>query len=131
MIPGNQYDVVTKNSALSVAGTVAKLEGIVRDGGLKLFATIDHKAEAEQAGLALRETMLVIFGSPASGTPIMVAAPLSALDLPLKVLIWDDDGATKVSYIAPEVTAARYGLAPELAERLNGLHLLTDVLIAP
>lgn len=131
MNAASQHEIVTKTSALSVTDTVAKLAGIIDAGGLKLFATIDQKAEAEQAGLALRATTLVIFGSPASGTPIMVASPLAALDLPLKVLIWDDNGTTKVSYVAPEVVSARYELTPDLAERLLGLHLFTDILVAP
>ena len=79
--------------------------------GMKLFAVIDQSAEARQVGLTLRETTLVIFGSPAAGTPVMAASPLAALDLPLKVLVWDDDGQTKVSYYAPAALAARHHLA--------------------
>ena len=72
-------------------------------------------AEARQVGLTLRETVLVIFGSPAAGTPVMAASPLSALDLPLKVLIWSDGGQTKVSSDSPAALAARHRLAQELA----------------
>jgi uncharacterized protein (DUF302 family) len=96
---------------------------------LKLFAVIDHSGEARHAGLELRDTMVVLFGSPAAGTPVMVASPLAALDLPLKVLVWDDEGQTKVSYIDPAALAARYGLAPELAGRLAGIHAITDALV--
>jgi uncharacterized protein (DUF302 family) len=96
-----------------------------------VFAVIDQRAEAEAVGLELRDTTLVIFGSPAGGTPVMQAAPLSALDLPLKVLVWDDDGRAKVSYVAPAALAARYDLSDELAARLAGIGPLTDALVAP
>jgi uncharacterized protein (DUF302 family) len=92
---------------------------------------IDHSAEARQAGLSLRETTLMIFGSPAAGTPVMAAAPLAALDLPLKVLVWDDDGQTKVSYYSPDALAARHHLGAGLAGNLAAVNTLTEALIAP
>ncbi|HEV2933673.1 MAG TPA: DUF302 domain-containing protein [Streptosporangiaceae bacterium] len=95
-----ETDVVTKLSRQSVAGTVAELTDMITAKGMRLFAAIDQAAEARQAGLTLRETVLVIFGSPQAGTPVMAAAPLAALDLLLKVLIWADEGQT-VSYYAP------------------------------
>ena len=103
-------DIVTKLSPHPVADTVSKLTGILSAKGIRLFAVIDQSAEARQAGLSLRETTLVIFGNPAAGTPVMVAAPLAALDLPLKVVVWDDDGRTKVSYYSPDALAARHHL---------------------
>ena len=121
---------VTKLSPRSVAATVERLTELVTSKGMKLFAVIDQRAEAEQAGLELRETVLVIFGSPAAGTPVMDAAPLAALDLPLKALIWDDEGHTKVTYTAPEALALRYGLSSELAAWLAGIGPLTDALVA-
>ena len=105
-ITGDQAGIVTKLSPRSVPGTVARLTGLLSGKGLKLFAVIDQSAEASAAGLTLRETVLVIFGNPAAGTLVMQAAPLSALDLPLKVLVWDDDGHTKVSYTDPAVLAS-------------------------
>ena len=123
-------DVVTKLSQQSVADTVAKLTGMITAKGMKVFAVIDQAAEARQVGLTLRDTVLVIFGSPAAGTPVMTASPLAALDLPLKVLVWDDDGQTKVSYVAPAALAARYHLTPELAGNLAGINGLTDALVA-
>ena len=84
--------VVTKTSPRSVSETVARLESLAEAKGLKLFAVIDHSGEAEKAGLALRDTKVVIFGSPQAGTPVMQAVPLTALDLPLKVLVWSDGG---------------------------------------
>jgi uncharacterized protein (DUF302 family) len=121
----------TKVSPRPVTETVSRLTGILSAKGLKVFAVIDQAAEARQAGLELRETVLVVFGSPAAGTPVMAAAPLSALDLPLKVLIWADGGQTKVSYVGPAALAARYDLSPELAAHLAAIDPLTDALIAP
>jgi uncharacterized protein (DUF302 family) len=105
-----EADVVTKLSRQSVAGTVARLTGMITAKGMRLFAVIDQAAEARQVGLTLRETTLVIFGSPKAGTPVMAASPLAALDLPLKVLIWADQGQTKVSYYAPAALAANHHL---------------------
>ena len=123
-------DVVTKLSPLTVADTTSKLTGMISAKGMKLFGVIDQAAEARQVGLTLRETVLVIFGSPLAGTPVMAASPLAALDLPLKVLIWSDEGQTKVSYYAPAALAARHHLGPELAGNLAGIDGLTDALVA-
>ena len=83
---------------------------------------------ARRAGLTLRDTKVVVFGNPSAGTPVMQASPLAALDLPLKVLVWHDDGGTKVSYTDPEVLAARHQLTAEQASRLAGIGPLTDAL---
>ena len=125
-----ETDVVTKLSPLSVADTTAKLTAIIVAKGVKLFDVIDQAAEARLAGLTLRDTVLVIFGNPAAGTPVMAASPLSALDLPLKVLIWSDNGQTKISYYAPAALAARHHIAPELAGNLGAVNALTDALVA-
>jgi uncharacterized protein (DUF302 family) len=120
---------VTKLSPWSVEESVARLSAIVSSKGLKLFAVIDHSGEARAAGLELRDTKLVIFGSPAAGTPVMEAAPLAALDLPLKVLVWADGNQTKLSYTAPAALATRYGLRDELAARLAGIEAVADAAI--
>ena len=104
---------------------------MLQSNGIKLFAVIDHSGEAEAIGLELRETKVVIFGSPLAGTPVMSAAPLAAIDLPLKVLIWADGEQTKVSYIGPHELAARYGLSDELAGRLAAIDAVTDSVIEP
>ena len=122
--------IVTKLSHRSVADTVSVLTGMISAKGMKLFAVIDQSAEARQAGLSLRETTLVVFGSPAAGTPVMAAAPLAALDLPLKVLVWDDGGQTTGSYYAPAALAARHHLDADLAANLAGINALTDALVA-
>ena len=123
--------VVTKLSPRSVADTTTRMTDILAAKGVKLFTVIDQSAEARQVGLQLRDTTLVIFGSPAAGTPVMAASPLSALDLPLKVLVWDDAGQTKVSYDAPVALAARHGLGPDLQKNLAAIDALTDALVAP
>src|SRR5580704_12990514 len=122
--------LVTKLSPRPVAATVARLTELIAAKGMTLFAVIDQQAAARGAGLDLRDTTLVLFGSPAAGTPVMEAAPLAALDLPLKVLIWDDGGQPTVAYTAPAVLAARYQLSDDLAARLAGIGPLTDVLVA-
>ena len=124
-------DVVTKLSPWSVADTVTRLSAAAAARELKVFAVIDHSGEAANAGLQLRDTKLVIFGSPAAATPVMVAAPLAALDLPLKVLVWiADDFQTKLSYTAPGTLVRRYSLSTELAARLDGIDALTSAAIA-
>ena len=123
--------VVTKLSPRSVGDTVARLTGLLAAKGVQVFATIDQRAAARAAGLDLRETVLVIFGNPAAGTPVMAAAPLAALDLPLKVLIWDDEGQAKVTYYAPAALAARHHLDADLAAKLAIVDPLTDALVAP
>ena len=125
-VPG--AGIVTKLGSGSVADTVARLSAMLSERGLKLFAVIDHDGEAAANGLHLRETKLVIFGSPLAGTPVMDASPLAALDLPLKLLIWTDAHQTKVSYVAPEELAARYGLTGELTKRLSAIDALSDAL---
>jgi uncharacterized protein (DUF302 family) len=127
----DETDIVTKLSPRSVVDTVSRLTELVGNRGMTLFAVIDQSAEARQAGLQLRDTMLVIFGSPVQGTPVMVASPLAALDLPLKVLVWADGEQTKVSYYAPSALAVRHHLSPDLAGNLAGIDALTDTLVAP
>jgi uncharacterized protein (DUF302 family) len=123
--------ITTKVSPRSVSETVSRLTGILGAKGLKVFDVIDQKAEANKVGMDMRETTLVLFGNPAAGTPVMVAAPMSALDLPLKVLIWDDGGQTKVTYYGPAALAARYDLNADLTAKLAAIDPLTDALVAP
>ncbi|HEY4278002.1 MAG TPA: DUF302 domain-containing protein [Conexibacter sp.] len=123
--------VVSKTSPRTVDETVARLIDLVTDRGLRLFAVIDHGGAARDTGLALRDTKVVVFGSPQAGTPVMDAHPLMALDLPLKVLVWAaDDGTTTVSYTPPATLVARYSLAAELAARFAAIDAITDALVA-
>ena len=124
-------DVITKLSPRPVADTVSRLTGLLAANGVRLFGVIDQSAAAREVGLELRETTLVIFGSPAAGTPVMMASPLAALDLPLKVLVWANGEKVMVSYYVPASLAARHHLSAELAARLASIDPLTDALIAP
>jgi uncharacterized protein (DUF302 family) len=122
--------IVTKPSPWTFQETVSRLETVIAAKGLKLFTVIDHSGEAHAHGLSLRDTRVVVFGSPIAGTPVMQARPLAALDLPLKVLVWDDDGQTQLSYTPPDELAARYDLDDELTARLAGIDAVTDEAIA-
>lgn len=122
--------IVTKQSPWSVDETIERLETTIAAKGLKLFVVIDHSGEAEAHGLALRETKVVIFGSPEAGTPLMQAHPLVALDLPLKVLVWDDEGETVLAYTPPADLAVRYELEDELAARLAGIETVIATTLA-
>jgi uncharacterized protein (DUF302 family) len=120
--------IVSKRTSGTVDDAVSSLSALIAERGLTLFTLIDHGGEAKQHGLELRDTKVVIFGSPTAGTPVMQAAPLAALDLPLRVLVWDDNGHTTLSYTDPNTLAERHGLSPELARRLAGIGPLTDAL---
>jgi uncharacterized protein (DUF302 family) len=122
-------EVVTKISPSSVQDTVSRLEAVLSARGVKLFTVIDQAAAARAVGLNLRETKLVLFGSPKAGTPVMEAVPVAALDLPLKAVVWADDDTTKVSYTDPRALAARYDLPGELAGPLAGITSIVDAVI--
>jgi uncharacterized protein (DUF302 family) len=128
--PGNYAGIITRLSPRPVTDTVAQLADMIATKGIRLFAVIDQVAEARQAGLEPRDTTLVIFGNPGAGTPVMEAAPLAALDLPLKILIWDDNGHTKVCYSAPAWPGGRYHLSAELTANLTVIDPFTDALTA-
>jgi len=108
-------------SPFSVPDTLARLESILMERGLTIFARVDHSGEAEKAGLKMRPTQLLIFGSPKGGTPLMVAAPRVAIDLPLKALVWEDErGKVWISYNAPEYLQQRHGLPIDLLKNIAG-----------
>ncbi len=130
-VGANEEGIITKLSPRTVSDTVTRLTGMVAAKEMKVFDVIDQAAEARKVGMDLRETVLVIFGSPVAGTPVMDAVPLSALDLPLKILVWDDAGQTRVSYYAPATLGARHHLGADLEARLAGINPLTDALVAP
>jgi uncharacterized protein (DUF302 family) len=98
----------TKVSPWPVDETVTRITDLILARGMTVFATIDQRAAARTVDLDLRETVLILFGNPAAGTPVMDAAPLSALDLPLKLVVWDDGGRTSVSYLKPAALAGRH-----------------------
>jgi len=111
--------IVDVPSDHSVDETVGKLKTILQTKGVTLFALIDHSGEAEKVGMKMLPTKLLIFGSPKSGTPIMLAAPRSAIDLPLKILIWEDDrGKVCISYNSLEYLQQRHSLPQELMQNI-------------
>jgi uncharacterized protein (DUF302 family) len=103
----------------SVDATVEKLKSILDSQGVKIFAVIDHSGEAEKAGMPMRNTKLLIFGNPKGGTPLMLAAPTVALDLPLKILVWEDaDGEIWLSYNSGEFIRQRHNLTSSLVANI-------------
>jgi uncharacterized protein (DUF302 family) len=129
-MPKLHSDYVTKDSPWSVVATAERLTDGIAKLGMTIFATIDQRAAASGAGLQLRETVLIVFGNPAAGTAIMEAVPLAALDLPLKLLIWDDRDDTRVSYVKPAVLNARNALPASLAAPLAGIETLVDAVLS-
>jgi uncharacterized protein (DUF302 family) len=121
--------MVTKQSRRSYADTIAILSKTIVDAGNTIFATIDQAAAAKAVGLALRPTTLLLFGNPKGGTPLMEAFPLVALDLPLKLLVWERDGVVNVSFVPMPEIAARYaltGVDAQIAAMDRALVALTD-----
>ena len=107
--------IVEKPSNHSVEETVDKIKSILQSKGITLFALIDHSGEAEKIGMKMPPTKLLIFGSPKAGTPLMLAAPSIAIDLPLKLLVWEDQqGKVWISYNSPEYLTERHGLPQNL-----------------
>jgi len=111
--------IVDIRSNHSVDETVDKLEGILQAKGVTLFAFVDHSGEADRVGMKMRPTKLLIFGSPKAGTPLMVAAPSIAIDLPLKILVWEDaEARVWVSYNSPAYLQERHNLSAELLQNI-------------
>jgi uncharacterized protein (DUF302 family) len=103
----------------TVDQTVQRLKGILEAKGVTLFALVDHSGEAEKAGMKMPPTKLIIFGSPKAGTPSMLASPSIAIDLPLKILIWEDgDGKAWISYNSPAYLQERHNVPPELMQNI-------------
>lgn len=114
--------IVHLSSPYSVPETLKRLESVLQARNLTVFAHIDHSGEAEKAGLKMRTTQLIIFGSPKAGTPLMVASPTLAIDLPLKVLAWEDaDGKVWLSYNSPEYLKRRHEIPDELVKNIAGV----------
>ncbi len=112
-------------SSHSVDETVAKLKQILQAKGVALFALVDHSGEAEKVGMKMRPTKLLIFGNPKAGTPLMLAAPSIAIDLPLKLLVsQDSDGKVWISYNSPEYLKERHGLPQELLANITVVEIL-------
>jgi uncharacterized protein (DUF302 family) len=114
--------IVTIPSAHSVDQTVGKLEDLLRAKGITLFALVDHSGEAAKAGMEMPNTKLLIFGSPKAGTPVMLASPSIALDLPMKILVSEDaSGNALLSYNSAQFLAERHGVPPDLMKNLAAI----------
>jgi uncharacterized protein (DUF302 family) len=125
MAAATKNGIVNKPSKHSVEQTLEALNDILKSKGVAVFALIDHSGEAEKVGLKMRPTKLLIFGNPKAGTPLMLASPSSAIDLPLKILIWEDgQGRVWLSYNSPEYLRERHGLPQELMQNIAVIELL-------
>jgi len=122
--------VVTRPSAYGFAETLARLDRALERRQLEIFARFDHSGAAKRVGLTMPDTQVVVFGNPKSGTPLMLASPLIALDLPLRVVVADDGGKVVMSYLSPAFLAERYGIAPELVKNISGIEAIVDEVIA-
>ncbi len=128
MAPHAVYGIVDKPSKHSVDETVEKLKRALEAKGVAIFALVDHSGEAEKVGLQMRPTKLVIFGSPKAGTPLMLAAPSIAIDLPLKILVWEDGNAKVwISYNSAAYLQERHGLPEELLRNIAVVETLAAV----
>ena len=124
-MPAAAKGMVHKASNHSVNQTVTKLKSILDAKAVKLFAVIDHSAEAEQVGMKMPATKLLVFGNPKAGTPLMLASPTIAIDLPLKILVWEDAGGKVwVSYNSPAYLRERHGVPPAQLPNLSVIEAL-------
>jgi uncharacterized protein (DUF302 family) len=127
MMPANENGLIHIKAPGSVAETIKKLQAAFEARGLKVFALVDHSGEAEKAGLKMRPTQLLIFGSPKAGTPAMTAVPSLAIDLPLKTLVWEDaEGKVWISYNSPEYLQQRHSIPADLVKNIAGVGALVE-----
>lgn len=129
--PPSAEGIVTRASPSSVEETLERFKALVRSKGLTVFAQIDHSDEAAHVGLTMQPAHVLILGNPKAGTPLMVASPLLALDLPLKVLVWQDQaGHVWVSYTNPDYLARRFSIPDAPASNIAGIAALVDAATA-
>ena len=127
MAPDQDRGIVTRQSRHSVDQTVERLETLLRAKGVTLFAVVDHSGEAAKVGMRLRPTRLLIFGNPKAGTPLMLAAPSVAIDLPLKILVWEDaEGKVWLGYNSPAYLQRRHGLPDSLLANIAVVESLAN-----
>ena len=118
---GTENGLIQISSQYGMDETIRRLESLFAEKGMQVFAVIDHSGEAEKVGLKMRPTKVIIFGSPRGGTPLMVAAPSLAIDLPLKALVAESaEGKVSVTYNEPDYLAKRHGVSAELIKNLAG-----------
>ena len=130
MTPTGDNGIVTTPSHHSVDQTVEELKEILQAKGINLFALVDHSGEAEKAGTRMPPTKLLIFGNPKGGTPVMLAAPSIAIDLPLKILIWEDaSGKVWVSYNSPQYLKQRHNVPDDLMKNISAVGGLVQEIV--
>lgn len=123
--PTANRGIIDKPSNHSVDETVEKLKAMLQAKGITLFALVDHSGEAEKVGMSMLPTKLLIFGNPKGGTPLMLAAPSIAIDLPLKLLVWEDSaGKVWISYNSPEYLKERHGIPQDLLQNISVVEAL-------
>jgi uncharacterized protein (DUF302 family)/uncharacterized membrane protein YidH (DUF202 family) len=124
----NQNGIITRSSDHSVDETVARVQSLLEQRNVRLFALVDHSGQAAKIGLKMPPTKLLIFGNPRGGTPVMLAAPTSAIDLPLKLLVWEDaQGKTWLSYNDPKYLQARHQIPADLVQNIGVVGALADL----
>ncbi|MGA2233227.1 MAG: DUF302 domain-containing protein [Tepidisphaeraceae bacterium] len=111
----------------TVEATIAKLQALLREKGVAIFALVDHSGEAKKIGMHMPPTQLLIFGNPKAGTPLMLAAPSAAIDLPLKLLVWEDTtGKVWISYNSPDYLRNRHNIPAELMQNIAVVAALAE-----
>jgi uncharacterized protein (DUF302 family) len=122
--------IIRKPSTRTVPETLDRLEAVLKAKGIGVFARVDHSGEAAKVGLTMPPTQVLIFGNPKAGTPVMLAAPTSAIDLPLKALAWQDTaGKVWLGYTDPAYFARRYRLTEAQVAPLAGIGQLIDAAV--
>ncbi len=127
MTSGVSNGLIHLRCPYSAEQTMDRLEGIVKSMGISILGKVDHAEHAAQVGLKMNPSALLIFGNPKAGTPLMVASPTAAIDLPLKALVWEDaEGEVWLTYNSPEYFTERHGLPKDLMQNINSIKALCE-----
>ena len=122
--------VVTRSSRYGFTETLDRLESTLQRRQLEIFARFDHSGAARRVGLTMPDTQVLVFGSPKAGTPMMLASPSVALELPLRILVADGGGHAVVTYLSPAALADRFGIPAELVKNIAGIDTIVDEVVA-
>ena len=123
-------DVVRRSSRYGFTETLDRLEAALQRRQLEIFARFDHSGAARRVGLTMPDTQVVVFGSPKAGTPLMLASPPVALELPLRILVADEGGHAVVTYLSPASLADRFGVPGDLVKNIAGIDKIVDEVVA-
>ena len=119
--------IISKSISRTVDEAVDKIKSLLQTKGIKLFAVIDHSGEAAAIGIKMSPTKLLIFGNPKGGTPLMLASPTAAIDLPLKLLVWEDArGGRWISYNSPQYLKERHALPDDILKNIAVIEVLAN-----